>query len=398
MPRRPQAHLLLPGPHRQPRVSAGEGALSFVCGKPLPVVRLAALHIAPAFCIRALCRSCLCALQCICCCCCCLRLLLLLVLLRARRRLTRPSPFARAAAGATGCCWRWWCAAWGSTSGPLGLRNARLDGAEGSGSRKFPLVPTPYPHTSPGLLAASPAPWTTPSAPPGAAGCLTSREGTPCSVAATCGERAALLWGRARRRALLRKCRQRPWPASSTFAHLPQFTHPPAQGGVRPPVPRLHRPLHRAAAGRQAGAARSVQRERHHRRQPGGAGAAAAGRRRRGGPAAAAAGGGYRPLERAHLRCGWAGQAAFGSQLRLPACSTFALQPYTAFPVRPLPPPSVNNGVYKCGFSTQQAGFSRAEGELFAALDELEAVLRSASQLVQPASSAAPALRLLKQY
>ncbi|KAL4457697.1 hypothetical protein ABPG75_012562 [Micractinium tetrahymenae] len=36
---------------------------------------------------------------------------------------------------------------------------------------------------------------------------------------------------------------------------------------------------------------------------------------------------------------------------------------------------SVNNGVYKCGFATSQAGFQRAEAELFAALDELEAVL-----------------------
>jgi len=39
----------------------------------------------------------------------------------------------------------------------------------------------------------------------------------------------------------------------------------------------------------------------------------------------------------------------------------------------------VNNGVYKCGFSTTQAGFSRAEAELFATLDELEGVLRWAA-------------------
>lgn len=37
---------------------------------------------------------------------------------------------------------------------------------------------------------------------------------------------------------------------------------------------------------------------------------------------------------------------------------------------------AVNNGVYKCGFSTTQAGFSRAEAELFATLDELDALLR----------------------
>lgn len=36
----------------------------------------------------------------------------------------------------------------------------------------------------------------------------------------------------------------------------------------------------------------------------------------------------------------------------------------------------MNNGVYKCGFATTQAGFQAAEAELFAALDELEAVLR----------------------
>lgn len=38
----------------------------------------------------------------------------------------------------------------------------------------------------------------------------------------------------------------------------------------------------------------------------------------------------------------------------------------------------MNNGVYKCGFSTRQAGFTAAEAELFATLDELEAVLRRA--------------------
>lgn len=36
---------------------------------------------------------------------------------------------------------------------------------------------------------------------------------------------------------------------------------------------------------------------------------------------------------------------------------------------------TVNNGVYKCGFSTAQAGFSRAEAALFSSLDELDALL-----------------------
>lgn len=45
----------------------------------------------------------------------------------------------------------------------------------------------------------------------------------------------------------------------------------------------------------------------------------------------------------------------------------------------PCPPPhtrKVNNGVYKCGFSTTPAGFQAAEAQLFAALDEIEGVLR----------------------
>lgn len=38
--------------------------------------------------------------------------------------------------------------------------------------------------------------------------------------------------------------------------------------------------------------------------------------------------------------------------------------------------PAVNNGVYQCGFSTTQAGFSKAEAALFDTLQELDGVLR----------------------
>lgn len=40
------------------------------------------------------------------------------------------------------------------------------------------------------------------------------------------------------------------------------------------------------------------------------------------------------------------------------------------------PHPDALPGVYKCGFSTKQEGFTAAESALFQALDELEALLR----------------------
>ena len=38
-------------------------------------------------------------------------------------------------------------------------------------------------------------------------------------------------------------------------------------------------------------------------------------------------------------------------------------------------PQQVNNGTYKSGFATSQAAYDRAQRELYAALDELEARL-----------------------
>lgn len=37
--------------------------------------------------------------------------------------------------------------------------------------------------------------------------------------------------------------------------------------------------------------------------------------------------------------------------------------------------PAINNGVYRCGFARSQAAYDRAAGELFAALDRVEAIL-----------------------
>ena len=38
-------------------------------------------------------------------------------------------------------------------------------------------------------------------------------------------------------------------------------------------------------------------------------------------------------------------------------------------------PVQINNGVYKSGFSTKQAAYERAQAELYAALDQVEARL-----------------------
>lgn len=63
-----------------------------------------------------------------------------------------------------------------------------------------------------------------------------------------------------------------------------------------------------------------------------------------------------------------------------PCCRCLALVAPLAALFPPRPPgassATVNNGVYKCGFSTSQAGFTRAEAALFETLAELEAVLR----------------------
>lgn len=44
--------------------------------------------------------------------------------------------------------------------------------------------------------------------------------------------------------------------------------------------------------------------------------------------------------------------------------------------------PQVNNGVYKSGFATTQAAYDRAQRELYAALDTLEAGLQQSRFLV----------------
>ncbi|MEZ4317884.1 MAG: glutathione S-transferase family protein [Myxococcota bacterium] len=44
--------------------------------------------------------------------------------------------------------------------------------------------------------------------------------------------------------------------------------------------------------------------------------------------------------------------------------------------------PSINNGVYRCGFATTQAAYDEAVTELFAALDRAEALLEGRSYLV----------------
>ena len=43
--------------------------------------------------------------------------------------------------------------------------------------------------------------------------------------------------------------------------------------------------------------------------------------------------------------------------------------------------PCINNGVYRCGFATKQAAYSRAFEELFAALDRVEAILADSRYL-----------------
>ena len=149
-----------------------------------------------------------------------------------------------------------------------------------------------------------------------AAGSLMGR-GTPCLAAATCGERRVAGWGRGNTTHAALLCPDAEDSVAPMFAlqhstslHASHTTPIPpscAQRGVRPPLPRLHRPLHRAAAGGPRGPQSRVQRVCDPHPQPAGAGAAAGGRapgHARRPPAAGGAAAADRRLERAHLRLG----------------------------------------------------------------------------------------------